>query len=59
MVMNTLSEALKGKHEEMKKWMEELHSHPELSMHEQNTSRYIAGLVKSFGGYELVEGVGK
>lgn len=59
MVMNTLSEALKGKHEEMKRWMEELHSHPELSMHEQNTARYIASLVKSFGGYELVEGVGK
>ena len=57
--MNTLSEALKGKHEEMKIWMEEMHSNPELSMHEQNTAKYIANLVKSFGEYELVEGVGK
>lgn len=58
--MNTkLLDALNGIHEEMKTWMQEMHSNPELSMQEQNTAKYIANLVKSFGGYELVEGVGK
>ena len=43
----------------MKQWMDTMHRSPELSMQEFDTARYIAGVVKSFGAYELVEGVGK
>lgn len=58
--MNTkLLDALKSSLEEIKSWQETMHKSPELSMQEENTARYIADVVKSFGGYELVEGVGK
>lgn len=43
----------------MKSWMSQMHENPEVSMHEENTSQFIAGLLKTFGGYEIVEGVGK
>ncbi|MDD4632912.1 MAG: amidohydrolase, partial [Proteiniphilum sp.] len=58
--MNTkLLDALKNSLDEIKSWQETMHKSPELSMQEENTARYIADVVKSFGGYELVEGVGK
>lgn len=44
---------------QMKQWMDTMHRRPELSMQEFDTARYIAEVVKSFGAYELAEGVGK
>jgi hippurate hydrolase len=38
-------------------WFEHLHRHPELSMQEQNTARYLAGLVSQWG-YEVETAVG-
>lgn len=43
---------------QMKQWMDTMHRRPELSMQEFDTAKYIAEVVKSFGAYELVEGVG-
>lgn len=58
--MNTeLIATLKSKKEELKTWQETMHKSPELSMQEENTAKYIADVVKSFGAYELVEGIGK
>ncbi|WP_320112801.1 M20 aminoacylase family protein [Draconibacterium orientale] len=58
--MNTeLIATLKSKKEELKTWQETMHKSPELSMQEENTAKYIADVVKSFGDYELVEGIGK
>jgi len=58
--MNTeLIATLKSKKKELKTWQETMHKSPELSMQEENTAKYIADVVKSFGAYELVEGIGK
>jgi len=56
--MNAL-ETLKGKQDEIRSWMETMHQQPELSMQEENTSKYIAGILKTFDGFEIAEGVGK
>ena len=53
-----LIDAFKHKKDELKTWQEAMHKHPELSMQEENTARYIAEVIKSFGAYELTEGVG-
>lgn len=55
----TLIDALKSRKDEIKSWQETMHKSPELSMQEENTAKYIAEVVKSFGDFELVEGVGK
>jgi amidohydrolase len=34
-------------------WRRHLHSHPELSFHEHETSRFVAATLESFGGLEL------
>lgn len=57
--MNTLVETLSERHPEMKSWMETMHKKPELSMVEENTSKYIAGILKTFDGFEVIENVGK
>ena len=44
--------------ETMKEWFEHMHRHPELSIEEQKTARYIADLVKQWG-YDVAEGIGK
>ena len=56
--MNTL-EILKDRKPEMKSWMDTMHKNPELSMKEENTAKYIVDTLKSFGGFEIAEGVGK
>ena len=33
----------------MTEWFEHMHRTPELSMQEENTARYIAGIVKELG----------
>lgn len=43
---------------EMQEWFDHMHRTPELSMNEEKTAEYIAGLVKSWG-YEVETGVGK
>ncbi|MBM7455881.1 hippurate hydrolase [Oceanisphaera litoralis] len=40
-------------------WFEHMHSHPELSMQEADTARYIEQTLRSFGEYEIETGVGK
>ncbi|SET54546.1 hippurate hydrolase [Draconibacterium orientale] len=48
--MNTeLIATLKSKKKELKTWQETMHKSPELSMQEENTAKYIADVVKSFG----------
>jgi hippurate hydrolase len=56
--MNAIVEDFEARLETIKGWRHHLHQHPELSFEEVNTSKYIAGLVKSWG-YEVVEGVGR
>lgn len=43
-------------YDEMVKWRRHLHQHPELSFHEHETSRMIAGLLESWG-LEVRQGV--
>lgn len=54
-----LIETLQNMKDELRTWLETMHKHPELSMQEENTARYIAKVIKSFGAYTLTEGVGK
>ena len=56
--MNPILEALEADRARMKEWFEHLHRHPELSMQEQKTARYIADVVRQWG-YEVETGVGK
>ena len=42
----------------IKEWFEHMHRSPELSMQEEKTAAYIAGIVRGLG-YEVEEGVGK
>lgn len=56
--MRTILETLQSNHGEMKTWFEHLHRNPELSMREQETAKYIAGLVGQWG-YEVETGIGK
>src|SRR5690348_17195723 len=56
--MSTILEALEAGHDEVKGWFEQMHRHPELSMREEETATYIAGLVRQWG-YEVETGVGK
>lgn len=54
--MNTL-ERFRSRLDTIKGWRHHLHRHPELSLEEANTARYIADLVKSWG-YDVAEGIG-
>ncbi|MFJ4347630.1 M20 aminoacylase family protein [Pseudomonas sp. NPDC089401] len=56
--MNEALEELKRNVGDMKGWLHHLHRHPELAFGENQTSRFIADLLKDWG-YEVVEGVGK
>jgi len=59
MVMNTtILEGTKVLHNEMKGWMDHMHQFPELALQENETSKFIADKVKSFG-FDVVEGIGK
>lgn len=59
--MNTTTSALQaleaGK-DQMSEWFEHMHRHPELSMQEAETARFIAETVRQWG-YEVETGVGK
>lgn len=54
---NVLKEITKT-HDEMKAWMGQMHSNPELALEEVSTSKFIAEKLKSWG-YEVAEGIGK
>ena len=56
--MNALVKEFEGRLETIKAWRHHLHKHPELSLEEAKTAKYIADLVRSWG-YDVVEGVGK
>ncbi|MBA5246647.1 amidohydrolase [Marnyiella aurantia] len=57
--MNTLEQQLSANLTQMKDWMDTMHMQPELSMAEENTSRYILDVLKTFDGFEISENVGK
>jgi hippurate hydrolase len=54
----TILEGTKALHSGMKEWMSHLHQFPELALQEEETSKFIAEKVKSFG-FDVVEGIGK
>ena len=56
--MKALVKEFENRLEQIKGWRHHLHKHPELSLEEEHTARFIADLVKSWG-YEVAEGVGK
>lgn len=56
--MKNLIDEFKGRIESIKAWRHHLHRHPELSLEERETAKYIADLVRSWG-YDVVEGVGQ
>lgn len=51
-------EGVAALHSEMKRWMEYIHSHPEVSTKEHETARYIAKELAQMG-YEVHEKIGK
>lgn len=51
-------QALEAAKDEMSGWFEHMHRHPELSMQEQQTAKFIADTVRQWG-YEVETGVGK
>ncbi len=55
--MSTALEALERDAAQVEEWFEHLHRHPELSMRERETARYIAEVVRGLG-YEVETGVG-
>lgn len=56
--MTTILKALEASRDEMQGWFEHMHRHPELSMQETATAKYIADLVRQWG-YEVETGVGQ
>jgi len=52
-------EKLKANHNILKSWMDHMHQHPEMSMKESETAKFIAEKLREMGGWEIVEGVGK
>jgi hippurate hydrolase len=54
----TILEGTKNLQNEMMEWMNQLHQHPELALHETETARFIADKVKSFG-FDVAEGIGR
>jgi len=55
--MNTTVQDFGSQLETIQAWRHHMHQHPELSLEEVNTSKYIADLVRAWG-YEVAEGVG-
>jgi len=55
--MNAILQDLEGRVETIKAWRHHLHKHPELSLQEAKTAKYIADLVRTWG-YDVVEGIG-
>ncbi|NLN27935.1 MAG: amidohydrolase [Firmicutes bacterium] len=56
--MNKILEAMQANRSQIEEWFEHMHRNPELSMQEEKTAEYIAGLVRGWG-YDVATGVGK
>jgi hippurate hydrolase len=56
--MNATLDGLEANQAQVKEWFEHLHRHPELSMREQQTAKFIADTVRQWG-YDVSTGVGK
>jgi hippurate hydrolase len=56
--MNTIEKSLEADRTKIEEWFEHLHRNPELSMQENNTSKYLADTVSQWG-FEVETGVGK
>lgn len=56
--MSTIIETLEKNRQEIEGWFEHMHRHPELSMQEGETAKYIADVVSQWG-YEVETGLGK
>src|SRR5690606_37300415 len=56
--MNHIVEKLEEDRDQLTEWFEHLHRNPELSMNEQETAEYLAGIVGQWG-YEVETGIGK
>ena len=56
--MNDILTEVEARRSDMIEWFEHMHRHPELSMKEHTTAKYIAGLVSGWG-YEVETGIGK
>ncbi len=56
--MSSILDGLRAGHDQMKEWFEHMHRAPELSMQEQETAAYIAGIVRQWG-YDVETGIGK
>jgi hippurate hydrolase len=56
--MSAILRALEADGGQMREWFEHMHRHPELSMRERETARYIAELVGQWG-YDVETGVGR
>lgn len=56
--MSDLIKTLETDRPQMQEWFEHMHRNPELSMQEEETASYLAGLLREWG-YEVETGVGK
>jgi hippurate hydrolase len=56
--MNTIVNQFQSQLKTIQAWRHHMHKHPELSLEETQTAKYIADLVRSWG-YEVAEGIGK
>ena len=56
--MNHVIQKLEDNRAQIEAWFEHMHQHPELSMEEEKTAKYIADLVQSWG-FEVETGIGK
>src|SRR5690606_40062994 len=57
-IMNKIVQNLEKDKAQIKEWFEHMHKNPELSMQEEETAKFIADQVKSFG-YKVETGIGK
>ena len=57
--MNAIVKEIKQNETQLREWFEHLHRHPELSMQESQTARYIEETLRSLGAYDIGAGVCK
>lgn len=55
---NHIVSILENNRNQIEEWFQHMHRYPELSMNEDETAKYIAGLVREWG-YDVETGVGK
>jgi len=56
--MKNIVDEMEANHGQMKEWFEHMHRNPELSMREEETSRYLSQILKQWD-YEVETGIGK